>query len=92
MIRITTKELKQLKDGEISQKDFAEKLAKEYSAYAIAEAFAELIATSDSVFKLPKIPITKEMFEAHFRLIGYNADGTESTVGRPKRKRIDSKD
>ena len=92
MIRITTKELKQLKDGEISQKDFAQKLIDTYPVKAIAEAFAELIATSETVYQLPKIPISKEMFEAHFRLIGYNADGTESTVGRPKRKRIDSKD
>ena len=85
MIRITTKELKQLKDGEISQKDFAEKLAKDYSAYAIAEAFAELITTSETVYQLPKIPISKEMFEAHFRLIGFNADGTQSTRGRKKK-------
>lgn len=87
MITIKQKELKQLKDGEIPKKDFAEQLAKDYSAYAIAEAFVELMVTADNVYQMPKIPISKEMFETHFRLIGYNADGSQSTVGRPKKKK-----
>ena len=85
MITIKAKELKQLKAGEITVKDFAQKLIENFPVKAIAEAYAELLTTADNVVEMPKVPITKEMFEAHFRLIGYNADGTESTRGRKKK-------
>ena len=85
MITIKQKELKQLKSGEIAKKDFDQKLIDTYPVKAIAEAFVELLATADNVYEMPKIPISKEMFEAHFRLIGYNPDGTASTRGRKKK-------
>lgn len=75
MIKITNKELKALKGGEITVKDFAEKLAKNYSAFAIAEAFAELLASADTAVPITKIPISKELFEEHFRFIGDSPRG-----------------
>ena len=86
MINIKQKTIKALKDGEISADAFANELLAAYPAKEIALAFAELITTSETVYQLPKIPISKEMFEAHFRLIGFNADGTQSTRGRKPKK------
>lgn len=83
MISIKQKELKQLKSGEITQKDFAQKLIETYPVKAIAEAFVELLATADNVLPVAKIPISKELLEEHFRIIG------ESNRGR---KRKDSKE
>lgn len=80
MIKITNKVLNDLKNGVLTEDAFASALAEKYPAKEIALAFAELLSIKDSSIKqVAKIPITKEAFEAHFRMVG------ESKRGRKKK-------
>lgn len=79
MIRITNKQLVALKNGEISPSKFADDLIEKYPVKEISLALTELLAKSDDVIKIQKIPITKEQFEEHFRFIG------DSPRGRKKK-------
>lgn len=86
MITVKAKDIKGLKDGTITTSAYAEKLVKGYSAYEIALAFAELLATKDApVVASNKISVTKEELDA---IVGLFREKGSSNRGR---KRKDSK-
>ena len=82
-MKITNKQLAALKNGDVTTSAFADELVAKFPVKEIAMAFAELLATADNVLPVAKIPISKELLEEHFRIIG------ESNRGR---KRKDSKE
>ena len=81
MIQVDRAIFKQYKDGELSQKAFADYLLRTFPASEIALA---LVETLDIDYK--PIAITQEEFNLHFRIKGVRADGTPENRGTYKRK------
>ncbi len=72
---------RKVKNGEASNEEIADYLMKNYTAYAIAVAMAEVLATSES---FDPIVISEEQFLRHFRLKGkrLDFDGTYKVENR----------
>lgn len=84
MIELDRQIYKQAKSGEISTERLADYLLRNYPIFEIAKALAETIH-----YEEPKpITITREEFNAHFRIRGVRADGTEETRGRSKKEDV----
>jgi hypothetical protein len=86
---------KQMKAGEASNEEVAQYLLKNYNAWDIAVALAEILILHDSEITEP-IPITMEQFSSHFRILGYKkgSDGTlqkENRGRKPGTKVVDGK-
>lgn len=79
-IVLKPKTIKALKSGEVTVEEFTEKLVKTYSVYDIAQAYSELLSSSDAAIATPKIPITDEMLKEHFRIIGTSPRGRKKKV------------
>ena len=80
MIALDRNIYRQAKTGEMSLERLAEYLLKNYPVYEIALSLAETIN-----YEEPKpIAISREEFEAHFRIRGVKSDGSEEKRGRPK--------
>ena len=71
MINLSKKQINDLLNGEKSSKDIAIELVEKHSSIEIAIAYVEEVkARVDSlppVKPAPKITLTKEQFEEHFR-------------------------
>lgn len=75
MIQIKDKILeKEIKDGIAEQRDITVYLLKNYNAYEIAEALAEVIMMNPNGDS--RITLTADEFFSHFKIRGYKLDGT----------------
>lgn len=86
MISISNKELKALKNGEISVEQMAEQIASTYPAKSISLAFVELLTVQPA--PVDKIKITEQQFHQLIKVIGV-ADVTTGKAekrGRPSKK------
>lgn len=80
MIQLDRNIYRQAKTGEMTLQQLADYLLRTYPVYEIALSLAETIN-----YEAPKpITITREEFEAHFRIRGVKSDGSEEKRGRPK--------
>ena len=76
-----------LKRGEVSAEEVKNHLMLNYNISEILDFVCELLMKFEDN---PKIPISKEDFEAHFRLIGYKEDGTPEPRGRKKKFELEN--
>lgn len=74
------------KSGTMSLEKLADYLLKNYPVYEIALSLAETIQYEP----VKPIAISREEFEAHFRIRGVKSDGTEENRGRPRSVKSDS--
>lgn len=86
MIALDRNIYRQAKAGEMSLEKLADYLLKNYPVYEIAMSLAETIQYEP----VKPIAISREEFEAHFRIRGVKADGTEENRGRPRSVKSDS--
>ena len=91
MVKITKKQIKDVKEGNISSKDLALKLLEKYSAVEVATDFVELCAFPTFVevkeiseVKAEPIKITKEAFKDHFIIVDEKGDQVKR--GRKKKE------
>lgn len=63
----------------------AEMFVSRLTLMAAHELLVELLLNQQE--EAPKIPITEEQFNQHFRLIGITADGKVQRRGRPKKEK-----
>ena len=78
MISIDRETYKRYKTGQMTLDKLTEYLIRNFSIYDIAHSLAETID-----YEEPKpIVLTKEEFEAHFRIRGIKPDGTPELRGR----------
>lgn len=66
-----------------ARKDVADFLLRTYPITEIAETCAQLLMNQTD-----KIPISRQQFAEHFRIIGEKEDGTAETRGRKPISRI----
>ena len=79
MIPIKKTMIDGLKRGEVSPEIVKNHLMLNYNMGEILDLVVELLSKYEDN---PKIPISKEDFEAHFRFIGMKEDGTVEKRGR----------
>lgn len=92
MIKVTNKQLRDVKEGNISSKDLALKLLEKNSAIEVAIAYVELCAFPPvkvelkevSEVKTEPIKLTKEVFKNHFIIVDEN--GEQVKRGRKKKE------
>lgn len=86
LVNVSPKDLKALKNGELTVEALAEKIANTYPAKAISEAFVELLTFKPE--PVDKIKITEQQFHQLIKVIGV-ADVTMEKAerrGRPSKK------
>lgn len=86
MIALDRQVYKQAKEGTLSIDQLVDYLLKNYPVYEIALSLAETIQYEP----VKPIAISREEFEAHFRIRGVKSDGTEENRGRPRSVKSDS--
>lgn len=80
MISLERNIYRMAKTGEMTLEQLADYLLKTYPVYEIALSLAETIQYEP----VKPITISREEFEAHFRIRGVKSDGSEEKRGRPK--------
>ena len=76
---IKNKDLNAVKAGQIGVDELLEK----YPLKSLISDLIELVKEQPSV--APKVVITQEQFNNHFRIVGVNPDGTQQKRGRKKK-------
>lgn len=74
----------QIRSGEMTEEELKHQLMLNYSIADIVETGAHLLMVT-YMNSTPKISISQEEFESHFRIIGVKSDGSIERRGR-KRK------
>ncbi len=83
MIPIKRTMIDGLKRGEVSAEEVKNHLMLNYNISEILDFCVELLSKYEDS---PKIPISREDFEAHFRFIGMKDDGTPEQRGRKRKE------
>ena len=80
MLKVSPKDLVKFQNGEISRAEMAAKIAAVNPAIEIAYAYLDSLPSRPT--GAPKITITQEQFNQHFRIKGVAADGSAERRGR----------
>jgi hypothetical protein len=83
MIKVTSKEIKGLKDGTLNQVEYAKKLAETYPSIELAQAFVELLGMKDAPVALNKISVSDDELKSivdMFRVKGSSPRGRKKKV------------
>lgn len=73
MLKISPKQIKQLQNGELSQKALVDLILDSTPSTELAYAYVELLLLSGT--QNERIPITEAAFNEHFRIIGKDGRG-----------------